>query len=125
MFEKRDIFKVKKRFRILMIEAKIYNYDRCSISGQVAFLISCHRMFGSVGKHRGVYISSKNYHDILEEACGDVREALNKLNIRDTEVVPFYAGRDKLDEVVKANRWNGLVVIDLDGYLTNFIPKES
>ena len=104
---------------------RIYIDNMSHTSRQVAFLISCHRTFGSVGKHRGVYISSNKYHNMLENACKDIREALSNLDIRDTEVVPFYAGRDKLDEVVKANRWNGLVVIDLDGYLTNFIPKES
>lgn len=93
--------------------------DRKVVVNGIVTLISCHKLLGSVGRHRGVFLSARDCADYLPAVCDEVNSALKVKGIRDTQIVPIDLRSDTLDEKVKMNGWSGIVLLDVDNYFSN------
>ena len=101
---------------ILMSFVDYSGANREYILNGILTMVSCHLSVGSIGSHRGLFLSSSIYHDALSMICKDVRDGLNIRGAKDIKVIPICIGKDNLDEKLRVNGWTGIVAIDVDSY---------
>ena|SRR3989344_4792406 len=99
-----------------MKESDITNELVHTIVRDMVYQISRHQLFGSVGQHRGVFISARESRNYLYPFCRLVRKAIRARGVTDVQIVPIDLVTEGYEHKLKINGWNGIVAISLDSY---------
>lgn len=108
-----------------MDELGVSNARACDIVKDITRHISCHHLLGSVGQHRGVYITARSSRLYLSFFCRFVRKAVRAKGLRDIQIVPLDLAIDDYESALKINGWKGIVAISLDSYFDEYDSKSK